>query len=118
MADAGLFIGFGQSVRGREAKSLEVFNEGLAWFAQQQRSGAFESFEAVLVNPHGGDLGGFILLKGTGEQMATLPGNEEFQRLITRAGLVVEGLGVVPAVVGDGVGRQLAAFQAAIGELA
>ena len=31
MADAGLFIGWGAPVRGREAKSLEVFSEALAW---------------------------------------------------------------------------------------
>ena len=62
MPDYGIFVGFGTPVRGREAKSLEVFNEALQWYAQLEQEGTIESFEAVFLEPHGGDLGGFILL--------------------------------------------------------
>ena len=36
MADAGLFIGWGAPVRGREAKGLEVFTEALAYYGRLQ----------------------------------------------------------------------------------
>jgi hypothetical protein len=37
MADAGLFIGWGAPVRGREAKGLEVFTEALAYYGRLQQ---------------------------------------------------------------------------------
>jgi hypothetical protein len=33
MADAGLFVGWGEVVRGREAQSLDLFNEFLGYLA-------------------------------------------------------------------------------------
>ena len=65
MADAGLFIGWGEVVRGRETEALEVFNETLAYYGRLQEEGAIESFEPVFLEPHGGDLSGFILIRGT-----------------------------------------------------
>jgi hypothetical protein len=118
MADAGLFIGWGPPVRGREAKGLEVFNEALSFYGKQQEAGAIESFEVVLIAPHGGDLAGFILVRGSDEQIAALRAGDEFERLNTRAALIVERLGVVDAAVGEGVGEQVSVYQEAIGDLA
>lgn len=59
MADAGLFIGWGQPVTGREAKGLEVFAEALAYYGKAEQDGRIESNETVLLSPHGGDLAGF-----------------------------------------------------------
>ena len=39
MADAGLFIGWGQVVRGREERALDVFNETLELYGQLQSDG-------------------------------------------------------------------------------
>jgi hypothetical protein len=117
MADAGLFIGWGAPVRGREAKGLEVFNESVGYWGRLQQEGRIESFEVVLLSPHGGDLAGFALLRGTDEQLDRLGADEDFQRLTTRAGLIVEGLGLVRAALGEGLGRQVQLYQEAIGEL-
>ena len=118
MADAGLFIGWGAPVRGREAKGLEVFNEALAYYGRLQQEGAIESFEPVLLEPHGGDLEGFVLLRGAEERLAQLRVDDEFVRLSTRAGLIIEGLGVVGAALGDGLQDAIATYQQAISELA
>jgi hypothetical protein len=118
MADAGLFIGWGAPVRGREAKGLEVFNEAIAYYGSQQEAGAIESFEVVLLYPHGGDLAGFALLRGSQEQMNALRATDEFERLNTRASMIVDSLGIVEAALGEGVGQQVAIYQEAIGELA
>jgi hypothetical protein len=117
MADAALFVGWGPPVRGREEKGLEVFNEALAYYGQKQESGAIESFEVVLVAPHGGDLAGFILVRGSQEQLNALRLEDDFDRLNTRADQIVERFGVVDAAVGEGVGRAIAFYQEAIGEL-
>ena len=64
MAEAGLFIGWGQTVRGREAKGLGVFGDAVNFWTAEQASGAIEGFETVLLGPHGGDLAGFISFVG------------------------------------------------------
>jgi len=97
MAEAGLFIGWGEPVTGREAKGLEVFGEALAYWAKAEQDGRIESSETVLLNPHGGDLGGFTLARGSEAQMAAVRAEDEFERLITRASLIVHNVGVVDA---------------------
>ena len=117
MAEAGLFTGWGDPVRGREQKGLEVFNEALGYWGRQQEAGAIESFETVLLYPHGGDLAGFILVRGSREQLAAVRADDEFERLNVRAAQIVERFGVVEAAVDEGVGEQVSLYQEAIGEL-
>jgi hypothetical protein len=118
MADAGLFIGWGAAVRGREAKGLEVFNEALAYYGRLQQEGTIEGLEPVILEPHGGDLQGFILLRGNQEKLAKLRVDDEFVRLSTRAGLIVEGFGVAGAALGDGLQASIETYQQAIADLA
>lgn len=117
MAEAGLFFGWGQIVRGREAKSLVVFNDAMAFWGGQQASGAIESFDVVLLGPHGGDLAGFFLVHGSQAQMDAVRANEDFQRLTARANMVVDGLGIIDAITGDGLGQAIEGFQEVINEL-
>jgi hypothetical protein len=117
MAEMGLFIGWGPPVRGREAKGLEVFNEGVEYWGRLQQEGQIESFEVVLLYPHGGDLSGFSLLRGSGESIDRIRASDEFNRLVARAGLIVEGLGVVSAALGDSLGPQIERYREALGEL-
>lgn len=118
MADAGVFIGWGAPIHGREAKGLDVFNEALAFQGKLQEAGEIESFEVALLGPHGGGLGGFILIRGSEEQMTALAANDEFQRINTRASLVVEDLGVIDAALGEGMAEALDVYRDAVGDLA
>ena len=118
MADAGLFVGWGTPVRGREARSLDVFEEAVGYWTRLQQEGVVESFDIVLLDLHGGDLSGFFLLKGSAESLAALRADDEFARIISRASLVVDNLGVVGAVLGDGIPEQMGRYQEAISELA
>src|SRR5215218_1112478 len=117
MADAGLFIGWGPPVRGREAKGLEIFNEALGYYRRLQQDGVIEDFETVLLEPHGGDLQGFVLLRGSQESISRLRVDDEFVRLSARASLIVEGVGVVGAALGDGLEQAISTYQQAISEL-
>jgi hypothetical protein len=117
MADAGLFIGWGAPVRGREAKGLEVFNEALAYYGRLEQEGVIEGFETVILEPHGGDLQGFILVRGSEEKLAQLRVDEEFVRLSTRASLIVESVGVIGAALGEGLEQAITTYQEAISEL-
>jgi hypothetical protein len=117
MANAGLFVGWGAPVRGREAKGLEVFNEALQYYGRLQQEGTIESFDTVLLEPHGGDLQGFILLRGDEDKLAHLRVDDEFVRLSTRASLIVEGVGVVGASLGDGLQDAIGIYQQSISDL-
>ena len=71
----------------------------------------------ALLYPHGGDLAGFSLLRGSHAQLNDVGGDEEFLRLTTRARLIVERLGVVRTALGDGLQQQSGLYQQAIGEV-
>jgi hypothetical protein len=118
MADAAIFTGWDAPVRGREEKSLEVFNEALQFYGRLQEEGRIESFEVAILAPHGGDLGGFILVRGDRAALDELRRDEEWLRLNARAGLVVERLGVVDAYIGEGLGRQMEIYRSQLGDLA
>jgi hypothetical protein len=117
MAEMGVFIGWGPPVRGREAKGLEVFQESVGYWGRLQEQGQIESFEVVLLYPHGGDLYGFALLRGSGGSLDAIRASDEFNDLVARAGVVVEGLGIVSAALGDSLGPQIERFQRALGEV-
>ena len=80
MAERALFIGFGQPVRGREERAVEVFNEFVGMFGQMQSDGRIESMDVTLLDPHGGDLGGFFMVHGSKAQCGALTMDEEFRR--------------------------------------
>jgi len=46
MAGEALFVGWGQVVRGREQLALEVFQESVAYYAELQKDGKIERFDA------------------------------------------------------------------------
>jgi hypothetical protein len=114
MADRALFIGFGASVRGREERAVEVFNEFVAMFERMRSDGRIESMEVSLLDPHGGDLGGFFMVYGSEAQCAALVNDEEFRRASIDANLIVDNFGVVPAVTGEAVSREMAMYVEAI----
>jgi hypothetical protein len=118
MANHGLFIGFGYPVRGREQKAAQVFGELLQFLGQQAQSGGLESFEPVFLQPHGGDLDGLVLVRGDRAKLDQMVASDAFNRLATRARLIVENFGVVNCVLGDAIQTEMATFTQAAGELA
>lgn len=118
MADDALFIGWGEVVRGREQRALEVFGETVAFWQEAQSNGRVQSFEPCLLQPHGGGLAGFMLIHGERAQLDALATSDEFNRLTARANQIVDELGVVNAFCGEALARQMGFFQAASSELA
>ncbi len=118
MADDLLFTGWGSVVRGREEHALEVFGETIEFWTNAQQAGRIESFEPVLLTPHGGDLAGFILVRGTREKLDEIRTDHEFERMMARAGAVVEDLGVIEAYGENALARQFGYFQESAAALA
>jgi len=72
MAKGALFIGWGPAARGREQQALSLFQESIQYYARLQQQGEIDSFEPMQLEPHGGDLNGFLLLRGDTEKLARL----------------------------------------------
>jgi hypothetical protein len=117
MATGALMIGWGPVVPGREQKSLQVFNEAIQYYTRLVQQGTIESFEPVALEPHGGDLQGFVLVRGDREKLNALRTSEEFLRLNNRAALVVNNLGVINAFIGEELQRLFADFGTQAAEL-
>ena len=106
MADAGLFIGWGEVVRGREDRALDVFNETIEFYGQLQSDGRIEDFEVALLDPHGGELLGYAMLRGSEDQIDAVRRDEDFQRLMTKASLDRRRPGDHPGVDRRGAGAR------------
>jgi hypothetical protein len=117
MAGDELFIGWGPVVRGREQQALRVFQETIEFYGKLQQDGKIDSFDAHLIAPHGGDLGGFIMLHGDRDALDDVRNSEDFETVIARAGSIVEQVGVLNAYSGEALGQSMARFQAASAEL-
>ena len=117
MAEFGLFIGWGSSRAGREAAAGKAFDDAVAYWNTLKAAGDIESVELVLLTPHGGDLTGFALLRGDAEKLGRLSMTPAFQRLTMRAGVCLDGVGVVSAVVDAGVTRSMAAWRETIADI-
>ncbi|HEV3093853.1 MAG TPA: hypothetical protein VGY30_04990 [Solirubrobacteraceae bacterium] len=117
MAGDALFLGWGPVVRGRELRALEVFQETLAYYGTLQQDGRIDSFEPVLLAPHGGELAGFILLRGARAALDEIRSSNEFRRLVARAGAVVDDIGVIDAYTGEALAEQMTTFRAVSEEL-
>lgn len=110
MAGDALFLGWGQVVRGREQLALQVFEESVAYYGKLQADGQIEAFEAFLLAPHGGELAGFFILRGEQSALDSVRSSPEFQRVLARAGAIVDNLGVVSAYTGEALAAQMGVF--------
>ena len=110
MADFGVFIGFGFPARGREEGATKVFQELMGLLGAQMQQGGVESFEPFFLQPHGGELGGGVLVKGERVKLDAMVASDQFVRLTTRAQAIVENFGVVNCFLGQELQRQLSTF--------
>ena len=114
MPDRAVFVGFGQPVRGREERAVDVFNDFVGMFGRMAADGRIADMDVTLLDPHGGDLGGFFMVHGSAEQCSALMMDEEFRRACTDANLIVDNFGVVPAATGQAVGDEMAMYIEAV----
>jgi hypothetical protein len=92
MAEAALCTVFGEPVPGREKQALTVYN-------------------ITVLTPTGGDVNGFIVVRGTAEQIDSVRRTKEFQQLLNRVQLVVSHLRVNDAYVDEGLAQIMSQYQ-------
>jgi hypothetical protein len=113
MADRVLFISWGENIAGREEHGLDVFNEALGLYGKMQQDGRIESFDVVLLDPNG-DLGGYIQLHGSHEQLSAIQEDDDYRKVLYDASLVVKHLRGIEGFTNEGISREVTRFQEAI----
>ena len=116
MAERLLFVSWDAPVRGLEERAIEVFNEALGILGRRQQEGRIESFDVALFEPMG-DIGGYIVAKGTAEQISALRNDEEFVRNTVDAQLCVDRIRHVEGHCDNAVATQMQIYQDAIARL-
>lgn len=117
MADSALFIQWGATAPGRERKAVELFGESLRFLTKLVEQGRVASVEPFFIEPHGGDLEGFFLLRGDGAELNKIRGEDDFQRMAVRAQAVVQHFGVIGAITGERLNKHMAWFAEAAMEV-
>jgi hypothetical protein len=113
MADQVLVVSWGEAVRGREERALEVFNDAVGLAGRMQQDGRIEKFDIVFLEPNG-QMSGYMAMHGSAEQLSAVQQDEEFQRNTADALLIVENLRHTRGYTNEGVARQLQLYQEAV----
>ena len=69
---------------------------------------AIDDYEIVFLDAHGGDLGGFFLIKAESAKLDTFLSSAEWITHITRATMHLENVGIIRGVTGVRVAERMA----------
>jgi hypothetical protein len=117
MAEAGLWVAWGVPTAGRERKALDLLIETQDYLAGLQGQGRIERFDRVVLKPQNIELGGFVLIQGSKEQIDGLRRDPDFELWLNRGQLVADQVGIVDAWLGDGIAEAVALYEKALESL-
>ena len=110
MAEAALLIGWGEVVRGREKAALTTYNEVMAYWSGLQNDGRIQNFDVAVLGPHA-RMGGFILARGTEQQIDSVRRSKEFRQIMARTRLFVDELVIADSYVDEALGQLMQEYQ-------
>jgi hypothetical protein len=115
MADAGVWVVWGIPARGRETQALEFLKGALTGYLEELvRDGRIERFDAAILKPQVSEIGGFVLIQGTQQQIDDLHRDTQFETYAHQVQLIADRVGIVEAWVGDGLADAFSTYEAAL----
>ena len=111
-----VFFAWDRSIPGRERASGAHFQEFVQYLGSLQRDGTIQSFETVFLDPHGGDMNGFFLVRGERQKLDDLVSSTPWLTHITRASSHLNRAGTVRGVTGELVMERMALWTSCIPE--
>lgn len=75
----------------------------MEYYSKLQSGGKIESFEPVILAHHGGDLNGFIILRGESKKLADVREESTFVEYTVESGYCLEDFGIVSGYTGEGM---------------
>ena len=109
-----IMFGWNRPQQGREGMAGELFAHTVNYFEKLKSSSNLESYEPVFLADHGGDLGGYFMLKGTHAQLDTMTSNDEWVDIVMRAGHCLTGVGVIQCYTGSVIPEMMARWTKSI----
>ena len=70
-----------------------------------------ERFDVTVLTPTGGDVTGFLLVRGTAEQIDSVRRTKEYQLLLSRVQLITTHLRIADAFVDEGLAQIMGQYQ-------
>jgi hypothetical protein len=114
MAETGFWVAWGLPTQGREKQARDLLIESGAYLDRLAQDGQIERSDIVILRPQTIELGGFVLIQGTQEQIDALRHDDEFQVWVNRVQLVAGRVGIVDAWVGDGIAEASDLYEQAL----
>lgn len=68
-ANGAIFIGWNRPVPGKEQQAMKLWQDSMEYFEKLRTEGCIESFDPVLLTAHGGNLNGFVFIKGDQQEL-------------------------------------------------
>lgn len=115
MADHVLFIGWSRSTVGREQQAMALWGKAMEYYGKLQADGRIESFEPVLLSAHGGDLNGFVLLRGDREKLHEIRGDDAFRDFEIEGNYCLDGFGVITGIIEEALNDGFARWSKLVG---
>ena len=111
MAEVALCTVWGDPIPGREKQALNVYNEAMQYWAALQQEGKIERFDVTVLALSGGDMVGFLVVRGTAKQINSVRRSKEFQQYIARGQLVASHVSVARAYVDEELAQFVGWYQ-------
>ena len=118
MAEAGFWLAWGIPARGRERQALDLLKHTTTEYLDRLvHEGRIERFDTAILKPQSTELGGFILIQGTQQQIDSLRSDHDFGRWVTQVQLVADKVGIVDAWVNEGLVDAIDLYEEALKRL-
>jgi hypothetical protein len=114
MAEAGFWVAWGLPTQGREKPALDLLAETRVYLDDLANNRQIERFDIAILKPQTTELGGFILIQGTQEQIDSLRHDDDFQVWVNRVQLVADRVGMVDAWVDEGITKATELYEQAL----
>ena|SRR5580704_9951790 len=114
MANDVMFIGWNRPIAGREQAASELFMHSMEFYESQKKAGNLAGYEVVLLDPHGGELNGYVLLRGARAKLDALVASDEFVSIMVKASVFLTEVGAIHGVTGEAVGQRIGQYLAAV----
>ena len=117
MAKGALFIRWGFPTPALAEKAVKAFAEATEYWKRKQDEKMIDSFEAVFLDYIGGDLSGFLVIRGDRDKLQKIRLDPEFEERNIRVSMLVPNFGVIDAFVGEELQRRMGAYQKALAQV-
>jgi hypothetical protein len=88
MSKGSLFVGWGAPIPGRESVAPLVLDYAVQYLRSLEQGGTVDAVKVAAVEPPGGPIGGFVVVKGERETLSKLRVDDDFVSMLVGVQLV------------------------------